>query len=46
MKFAEYAMILRLGMARDTTSPDLFEMLQVLGKKEIIERVRKNCEKI
>lgn len=42
MKFAEYAMILRLGMARDMTSPDLFEMIQVLGKDEIIHRIQEN----
>lgn len=33
-------MIIRVAIAGSTQSPDLYEMMQVLGKEEVIKRLQ------
>lgn len=38
-KFGDYAMVVRVAIAGSKTSPDLFEMIQVLGIETAVERI-------
>ena len=43
VKFGEVAQPLRATLTGTTTSPDIFEVIEILGKEEVILRIKSVC---
>ena len=43
VKFGEVAQPLRAILTGTTTSPDIFEVIEILGKEEVILRIKSVC---